>query len=168
MVAMKKNILIAALVIFPLTSVLAEVPRDVPNHLVDLHLALEECAGNGSGSVKGYEVDTFDPSKALAELKKQDGSCVADHTYSRSKLDAINRFQRAISQERDIAECLDRNVSKAKVEAIQALVASPRNLAVFSSEPKKNMKNSEGCSYFNYVIYLANGVRFVVTFDYTD
>ena len=134
-----------------------------------------ECSGNDTGYSARFDVKTFDASKVMAEVKKDDRDamgvdCSNDHAYSSSRADAVEMFNKHLAKnDWDDRTCLEENLSKSQITRLKAMLADGSNLGVFASiYDGHGDGNSEACAFWTFHVYRADGLRVSLTFNHTD
>jgi hypothetical protein len=146
---------------------------EIPADLTALFNKVDNCGGNDNGSISTFNVDTFDAAAAMAKLRARDtenrgAGCSEGRTYSRSRAEGAGLFKEFLASDDDADQCLSDGLTRTEFRQLLKVISDPTNLAVLASMYGGSNDNAEACTYYNFVIYRADGVRLAFTFNYTD
>jgi hypothetical protein len=133
----------------------------------------DNCAGNNNGWTRNFSTKEFRAEQALNEMRDEDKDasgvdCSDQHDYSTSRESGVEMFRAFINDEtEDARACLAEHLTPAQRTRLDRLVSDPTNLGVFASIYSGG-DNPEGCSYYTFRVYRADGLFVEMTFNYTD
>ena len=125
----------------------------------------EHCAGNGSGSyVTKYSVAKLDVAKEMSKLKGNSADmCANQREQSRSKAEGVSMTLDYLKQD----SCLKEHLSAQDRALLYRTVAQKDNEAVLASIYSGG-DNPEGCSFWDFLIFTADGKKIQIEFNETD
>jgi len=144
------------------------------NEIEDLFAAVDDnCAGNNNGVLSKFDVSKFDAKAAMAKLKEEDkdamgSDCRSQHELSKSRESGVKLFAEHVNDKNgDTKSCLKQYLTAGQRRQLNEFVGDPKNVGVFASVYSGG-DNPEGCTYYNFHIYRADGTLMELTFNYTD
>ena len=132
----------------------------------------DNCAGNGGGRTAVFDPRELDLQQEMLDLRASDRGCLAPgrhpgRRYSRSRPHGVRIFKEFLRTDYYAKDCVPRALGGSLEPLLRILDDTDATLAVLASVYDDH-PDSEGCSYYRFNVYRADGVMVQFEFNYTD